>query len=82
MTDALTKPSLFDPLLSIQDIMTGLGGSSRSGVYAKLAAGELRAVKCGGRTMVRRSELERFIAALPEAKFGDAAQEAACAHAA
>src|SRR5262249_25925381 len=79
--DAFTKPNLFDPLLGIQDVMAALG-VSRSGVYSILAGGRLRAVKLGDVTKGRRSELERFIAALPEAKFGTAAQDAAGAHAA
>lgn len=72
-TDDPTKSGPADPLLGIPRVMVSLGDRSRSAVYAMLAAGELEAVKCGGRTMVRCSELERFIAALPKAKFGAAA---------
>ena len=41
ITDVHMEPSLFDPLLGIRDVMAGLGGASRGGVYAMLAAGEL-----------------------------------------
>jgi predicted DNA-binding transcriptional regulator AlpA len=40
-TDALTKPSLFDPLLSVNDVMEVLG-ASRTSVYAWL-----RGASCG-----------------------------------
>ena len=38
-TDALTKPSLFDPLLSVNDVMEVLG-ASRTSVYAWLRGGQ------------------------------------------
>ena len=59
MTDVLTKPSLFDPLLSVADVMEVLG-ASRTSVYAWLRGGQLRGVKLGDLTKVRRSELQRF----------------------
>jgi excisionase family DNA binding protein len=79
--DALMKPSLFDPLLGVPEVMEALN-ASRSGVYALLRGGQLKAVKLGDATKVRRSELQRFLASLPEAQFADncyrrAAQEAA-----
>jgi predicted DNA-binding transcriptional regulator AlpA len=38
MSDVLTKPSLFDPLLSVTDVMEVLG-ASRTSVYAWLRGG-------------------------------------------
>jgi excisionase family DNA binding protein len=79
--DSRVKPSPPDQLFDIMDV-AGAIGACRSTVREILATGQLKAVKLGGKTKIRRSELERFIAALPEAKFGDAAQGAAGAHAA
>jgi excisionase family DNA binding protein len=45
---------------------TGLG---RSRVYQLLAAGELRAVRCGARTLIPADEATRFVASLPPAYF-------------
>jgi excisionase family DNA binding protein len=67
-TDALTKPSLFDPLLSVNDVMEVLG-ASRTSVYAWLRGGKLRGVKLGDMTKVRRSELQRFMSELPAARY-------------
>jgi excisionase family DNA binding protein len=67
-TDVLNKPSLFDPLLSVTDVMEVLG-ASRSAVYAWLRGGELKAVKLGDMTKVRRSELQRFMSELPAAAY-------------
>jgi excisionase family DNA binding protein len=67
-TDALSKPSLFDPLLGVTDVMEVLG-ASRSAVYAWLRGGELKAVKLGDTTKVRRSELQRFMSELPAAAY-------------
>jgi excisionase family DNA binding protein len=44
---------------------TGLG---RSRVYELLAAGELKAVRCGGRTLIAADEAKRFIKSLPPAE--------------
>jgi len=68
MTDVLTKPSLFDPLLSVADVMEVLG-ASRTSVYAWLRGGQLRGVKLGDLTKVRRSELQRFMSELPAAEY-------------
>ncbi len=38
---------------------------SRSGTYRELAAGRLRAVKCGSRTLIPSSEGQRWFEALP-----------------
>ena len=69
-TDVLTKPSLFDPLLSVNDVMEVLG-ASRTSVYVWLRGGKLRGVKLGDMTKVRRSELQRFMSELPSAPPAD-----------
>jgi hypothetical protein len=77
---------MFDPLLDVPDVIEALSASC-SGVYALLRGGQLRAVKLGDATKVRRSELTRFLASLPEARFVEnnysrrAAHKAASAHA-
>jgi excisionase family DNA binding protein len=52
-----------DRLFSVKDAAAYLGGISAYTVAAWLSQGRLRRVKLGTRTMVRLSELERFIAA-------------------
>lgn len=49
---------------SITEVMllTGLG---RDTVYKRIHAGQLRARKCGRRTLVLASDLQRFLEALP-----------------
>jgi excisionase family DNA binding protein len=45
-------------------------GVKRSYLYELLARGELRAKKLGRRTVIERCELERFVAAQPDADIG------------
>jgi excisionase family DNA binding protein len=45
---------------------TGLG---RSRVYELLAIGDLKAIRCGRRTLIPCDEARRFIDALPPAEF-------------
>lgn len=40
----------------------------RTKIYAEIGAGRLRAVKLGRRTLIRRSDFEAWIAALPQMK--------------
>jgi excisionase family DNA binding protein len=80
-TNAIKTPSPIDSLLAIKDAAATIG-VCRASLYPIMASGRLSAVKVGARTMIRRSELERFLASLPKAKFGEAAQEAAGARAA
>lgn len=40
-------------------------GLTRTRIYEEIAAGRLVARKCGGTTLIERSELERYIASLP-----------------
>jgi len=44
-------------------------GISRSYLYLRLAAGDIRAVKCGARTLVLADSLRAFVASLPAAEF-------------
>ena len=41
-------------------------GRSRSAIYELLHAGEIRAVRSGGRTLIPRESLESYIAGLEE----------------
>jgi Helix-turn-helix domain len=50
-----------DPLYSVQDAARYLGGVSPYSVNAWLSQGRLLRTKISARTMIRRSELERFI---------------------
>jgi excisionase family DNA binding protein len=43
-----------------------VSGLGRSMLYVEIAAGRLRAVKCGSRTLILRSDLERFLGGLPD----------------
>jgi excisionase family DNA binding protein len=45
-----------------------VAGLGRAKVYELLAAGELKAVKCGGRTLIRAEEAKRFVDSLPPAE--------------
>jgi len=51
-----------DRLLNVKDAAVFLGGISAYPVNAWLSKGKLRRTKIGTRTMIRESELERFIA--------------------
>jgi excisionase family DNA binding protein len=44
-------------------------GLSRSEIYRRLATGEIRAVKCGTRTLILMDSLRAHIADLPAATF-------------
>lgn len=57
-----------DRLFSVRDAAAYLGGLSPFTVHAWLSSGRLKRVKIGSRTMLRQSELERFIAAGDGAK--------------
>ena len=56
----------FDRMIGLSEAMEILS-ESRSGLYAKLRAGTLTAVKDGGATKIRASELRRYIDSLPRA---------------
>jgi len=45
-----------------------VAGIGRSTLYVALAAGELKARKCGRRTLIPADELRRYLTALPDAR--------------
>lgn len=51
-------------LLSINDTVRVIG-LSRPTIYKLIHAGDLRAVKCGGRTMIPMESVQGFVASLP-----------------
>jgi excisionase family DNA binding protein len=50
-----------EELVSVSEAARILGGISRWTVHSWLAQGRLRRVKIGSRTMLKQSDLERFI---------------------
>jgi hypothetical protein len=58
----------FDRMIGLREAMEILS-DSRSGLYAKLRAGTLAAVKEGGSTKIRASELRRYLDSLPRAAY-------------
>jgi excisionase family DNA binding protein len=52
-----------DRLFSVKDAAAYLGGLSPYTVHAWLSQGRLNRTKIGSRTMIKASELERFIEA-------------------
>lgn len=62
-------PQLDDRLaFSVAESATKLGGISRAKVYELLASGALEARKLGGRTIILRDELVRYLESLPTYK--------------
>lgn len=49
---------------------TIISGLSRSEIYRRLAAGDIRAVKAGARTLILMDSLKAHLASLPPASFG------------
>jgi excisionase family DNA binding protein len=62
-----------DRLLTVAEARDRLGAISRSYFYLLVARYSLPVVKLGSRTLIRESELERFIAGLPQNAIGRAA---------
>jgi excisionase family DNA binding protein len=64
-TKSTAKPSQIlitdDPLYSVPEACRLLGGISKWTLFAWLTKGRLQRTKVGGRTMIRRSELQRMI---------------------
>jgi excisionase family DNA binding protein len=52
-----------DTLLSVEEAAKQLGGLSKYTIHSWLSSGRLRRTKIGSRTMIKASELERFIEA-------------------
>ncbi len=50
-----------DRLLSVEEAASWLGGLSKYTIHAWLSSGKLRRTKIGSRTMIRESELQRFV---------------------
>jgi excisionase family DNA binding protein len=50
-----------EQLLSVEQAAQKLGGISKWTVYAWLSSGRLQRTKVGSRTMLRESELARFV---------------------
>jgi excisionase family DNA binding protein len=48
-------------LLSIDEAAAKLGGLSKYTIHAWLSKGRLQRTKVGSRTMIRESELDRFV---------------------
>jgi excisionase family DNA binding protein len=67
---AETNP--YDPLLSLRELSAILG-RKKSALYVDLKENRLAAVKVGGATRVRKSELDRYLSALPRAQFAPTA---------
>ena len=59
-----------DALLSVDEAARRLGGLSKYTIQAWLSSGKLRRTKLGSRTMIRESELERFVSAGDGGKSG------------
>src|ERR1700683_3914199 len=49
-----------------------LAGKARSQIYELIARGELEALRDGTRTLITTSSIDRYMAALPPARFGRA----------
>jgi len=50
-----------DTLHSVEEAARRLGGLSKYTIHAWLSSGKLRRTKVGSRTMIRESELQRFV---------------------
>jgi excisionase family DNA binding protein len=62
----MTKPNAA-PLAHTLDEAAELARTSRRSLYAEIGAGNLHAIKRGRRTLVLRTEIERWLASLPAA---------------
>jgi hypothetical protein len=58
-----------DPIALPLARATLVSGLSRSELYRRLAAGDIRAVKAGKRTLILADSLRAFLAGLPTAEF-------------
>jgi excisionase family DNA binding protein len=62
---SMTEPLKQDQLLTVREVTTELR-ISRATAYSFLRSKKLKAVRLGGKTLIRRSELDQFVANLPE----------------
>lgn len=58
-----------EPLAATIPDAVRLSGLSRSEIYRRLAAGDIRAVKNGGRTLILMESVRAYLARLPVATF-------------
>ena len=56
-----TSVSETQPIYVRVNVAAGLIGVSAAKVWAAMRSGELRRVKCGGRTLIKVSELEDWV---------------------
>ena len=76
--DNVAEPALFSPrAFSIPEFCRRYG-IGRTNAYQEIAAGRLRAVKVGRRTLIAHDAAELWLAALPELSKRDAASRSAC----
>lgn len=69
-TDVVEQPFGLRPLaVTIPKARSLLGDKARSEIYRCVSRGELDAVKDGRRTLIVVASIEKFMAALPRAKF-------------
>jgi excisionase family DNA binding protein len=59
----------FEPIAAPIPTACRVSGLSRSEIYRRLAAGDLRAVKSGSRTLILMDSLRAHLASLPAATF-------------
>jgi hypothetical protein len=58
-----------EPLAATIPNASRLSGMSRSELYRRLAAGDIRAVTNGGRTLIVMASVRDYLASLPPATF-------------
>jgi len=64
-----TAASFMEPLAAPIPDACRVSGLSRSEIYRRLAAGDIRAVKSGSRTLILMDSLRAHLAGLPAATF-------------
>lgn len=67
-TERLAEPAL-EPIAAAIPRACHISGLSRSEIYRRLAAGDIRAVKSGSRTLILMDSLRAHLASLPPATF-------------
>jgi excisionase family DNA binding protein len=59
----------FEPITATIPTVSEMTGWSRSEVYRRLTAGDIRAVKSGNRTLIVVESVRQHVASLPAATF-------------
>lgn len=62
-------PTSTEPITAPIPEASRISGLSRSEIYRRLAAGDIRAVKSGSRTLILMESLREHISSLPAATF-------------